>query len=341
MKSFASDNYSGVHPKVLAALGAANLDHDRAYGDDAWTARAVKKMQSLFRNSPDVFLVMNGSGANVSALSCLVQSFESVIATENSHLHQDECGAFEKFTGSKVRTVPSPGAKLSPQSIEQLLTRQGDQHFSQVRAVTITQCTEYGTLYSVEEIKAIAKVCKAHGLYLHMDGARIANAAVALGLPVADFTEKLGVDVLSFGGTKNGLMLGEAVVFFNKVLAKNYKYHRKQSLQLASKMRFIAAQFVALLENDLYLANARAANDQAQALALALQKIPGITLSQKVEANALFLKLPPKVIAPLQKKFPFYVWDENTHEIRLMCSFDTSSADIKNFVLELRKLLKV
>ena len=335
-KTFASDNYAGVHPEIMAALAEANHGHEGSYGADKYTKEAEARFKSMFGERAEVFFVYNGTGANVLALSAMTRSYMAVICPDLAHINVDESTAPEKFTGCKLLTVPAPDGKLTPEQIENRIIRVGDQHHPQARVVSISQTTEYGTLYTPEEVSAIAEAAHRHGLLLHMDGSRISNAAAALGLDFKTFTSEAGVDVLSFGGTKNGLMFGEAVVFFNTDLSKEFQFLRKQGMQLHSKMRFIAAQFNAMLTNDLWKRNAQHANRMAAKLAAGLSDIKGVTLTQKVQANGIFAILPPAVISEIQEHTFFYVWNDKTSEIRLMCSWDTTEEDVEGFLNAVR-----
>ena len=338
-KTFASDNYAGVHTEIMAALAAANEGHEGSYGADRHTAACVEKFRSLFGADTEVFLVYNGTGANVLALSAMTRSYQSVICPESAHINVDESTAPEKFTGCKLVTIPTPDGKLTPDLIRSRIQRVGDQHHPQARVVSISQPTEYGTLYTTEEVKAIAEVAHANNLLLHMDGSRISNAAVSLGQAFRAFTRDAGVDVLSFGGTKNGMMFGEAVLLFRPDLASEFQYLRKQGMQLHSKMRYIAAQFNALLTDELWARSARHANTMAARLAAGLSRFPALKLTQKVQVNGLFLILPPALIPVLQEQSFFYVWNESTSEVRLMCSWDTTEADVDGFLAGLEKSL--
>lgn len=338
-KTFASDNYAGVHPEVMAALAEANQGHEGSYGSDRYTQEAIARFKELFGAQTEVFFVYNGTGANVLALSAMTRSYMTVICPELAHINVDESTAPEKFTGCKLIPVPCPDGKIKPEQIESRIIRIGDQHHPQVRVVSISQSTEYGTIYSAEEIRAIADVAHRNGLLLHMDGARISNAAAALGLEFKNFTCDAGVDVLSFGGTKNGMMFGEAVLFFNPDLAREFQFQRKQGMQLHSKMRFISAQFNALLKNDLWKRSALHANRMAAKLAEGLSGIEGVQLTQKVQANGIFVTLPASVIHNIQEHTFFYVWNEATSEIRLMCSWDTTEEDINGFLAALKNIL--
>jgi threonine aldolase len=339
-RGFASDNNAGVHPDILVAMSKVNGGHEIAYGDDQYTIAVTKKMQKIFGEETGIFFVFIGTAANVLGLSSLTQSYHAVICPDTAHIHVDECGAPEKFSGCKLLTVATPDGKLTIELIKQHMHGFGFEHHAQPKIISITQATELGTLYSIEEIKAIADYAHQNDMYLHMDGARISNAAVALDKGFYEMTGEAGVDVLSFGGTKNGMMYGEAVVFFNKELCADFKYRRKQAMQLASKMRYIAAQFSAFLENDLWKENAAHANAMALKLYAAVKDIPGVTITRPVEANAVFAIIPKEVISKLQEAFFFYVWDEDTSEVRWMCSFDTREEDIEGFAGILKEMLQ-
>lgn len=329
--SFASDNSAGIHPEVLAAISAANTGHVRAYGDDPYTARAVECFREQFGADTEVFFVFNGTGANVLGLQALTRSYDAVICAELAHINVDECGAPEKFSGCKLIGIDAPGGKLTPDAVRAQIHGIGVQHHVQPRVVSISQTTEYGTVYTVDEVRALADCAHTNGLRLHMDGARIANAAAALGVPLRAFTVDAGVDVLSFGGTKNGMMGGEAVVLFDPAVAAEFRFVRKQGMQLASKMRFIAAQFEAMLTNDLWLRSARHANAMARRLADRLRQIRGITITQPVQANAVFAIIPAEHVAALQREGFFYIWNDSRSEARLMTSFDTREQDVDRF----------
>ncbi|TAJ10293.1 low specificity L-threonine aldolase [Marinilabiliaceae bacterium JC017] len=338
-KGFASDNNAGVHPAVMQALSGVNKGHAVGYGEDTITASAIELFKEVLGDSVEVFFVYNGTGANVLALQALTQSYNAVICSDVAHIHVDECGAPEKLSGCKLLTVHSPNGKLTVDLIKQHMHGFGFEHHAQPKVISITQATELGTVYSIEEIKTIAEFAHENGLYLHMDGARLANAAASLQCSLKELTFDAGVDVLSFGGTKNGLMFGEAVVFANRQLAENVKYVRKQSAQLHSKMRFIAAQFKALLSNGLWLDNARQANQMAILLADRLKAIPQVEVTQKVDSNGIFAIVPEWLIEPLQKSFFFYVWDESRDEVRWMTSFDTVPEDIDAFIERIKEII--
>ena len=341
--NFASDNNAGVHPDILAAIVKTNHDHVKAYGDDPYTARATQKFKDVFGPEAETFFVFNGTAANVLGLQAAVQSHQSILCADSAHIQVDECGAPEKFIGGKLLSIPTLDGKLTPELILPYCKGVGDQHHSQPRAISIAQSTEYGTVYSVVEIKTLADFAHARGMVLHMDGARISNGAAALGVSLKAMTVDAGVDFLSFGGTKNGLLFGEAVVFFKPELAQNFKYIRKQGMQLASKMRFLSAQFEALLSNDLWLKNANHSNEMAKLLYQEVQKIPGVKVSQKPDANAVFAILPKTVIPRIQEKYFFHVWQEEVSagmdEVRWMTSFNTMSEHIADFVSVIRAVL--
>ncbi|MFA5327026.1 MAG: low specificity L-threonine aldolase [Prolixibacteraceae bacterium] len=330
-RGFASDNNSGIHPEILNAMAAVNTDHAIGYGGDEYTEMAVSRFRQEFGEQTEVYFVFNGTGANVLSLSTLTHSFHSVICADTAHIQTDECGAPEKFTGCKLLPVATIKGKITPEGISKYLHGFDFEHHSQPKVISISQVTELGTVYSPGEIRAITTLAHQYGLYVHMDGARLANAAVALGLSFRAFTIDAGVDVLSFGGTKNGMMMGEAVLFFNPELTKNTKYIRKQSMQLFSKMRFVSAQFLAYFNNDLWKRNAEHSNKMAQLLEQEVLKIPAIQLTQKVEANGVFAIVPSEIIPRLQEKYFFYLWDEHRSEVRWMTSFDTTEEDIYSF----------
>lgn len=337
--TFGSDNYSGVHPEIMEALNRVNHGHASSYGSDEYTAKAIQKFKEYFGENIEVYFAYNGTGANVLGLSSLTQSYHAVICSELAHIHVDESTAVEKFTGCRQITLPTRDGKIYPHDIEEKIQRVNDQHHPQAKVISISQSTEYGTVYTPEEISAISAVAKKHHLYLHMDGSRISNAAVSLNKDFKEFTGDVGVDVLSFGGTKNGMMFGEAVVFLNTAVARDFKYIRKQGMQLHSKMRYISAQFEALLSNDCWKRNATHANAMAKLLADALRKIPEVTITQPVDANGVFVTIPPAVVPALQQEQFFYIWTDKISEARLMCSFDTKKEDIEKFITKLKVLL--
>ena len=338
MKSFASDNYSGIHPEVFEAIQLANSHHQISYGDDTFTSDAVQLFEKQFGNV-SVLFSFNGTGANVICLKCCTLPFQAVICSDLAHIHVDECGAPTQSIGCSLLPIPTTDGKLTPELIKPLLSRLGNVHHTQPKVISISQSTEVGTIYSIDELKTLCRFAHDNDMYVHLDGARISNAVAALGVTLKEATVDCGVDIMSFGGTKNGLMMGEAVLVFNDKLKANAPYFQKQSAQLFSKNRFIATQFKALLSNDLWLRMATHANKMAQLLSAEIQQLPGVTITRKVQANAVFAIIPQKAIEPLQAKYPFYIWDEETLELRWMCSFDTTEEDIENFVSTLRDLL--
>lgn len=339
MKALASDNYSGVHPEVMAALIQANQEHQGAYGNDEYTSRTTQLFKEYFGETAEVFFVYNGTGANVLGLSALTQSFHSILCSELAHINVDESTAPERFTSCKLIGISTSNGKIYPDQIEEKIQRVGDQHHPQAKVISISQSTEYGTVYSVAEIQALSAVAKKHNLYLHMDGSRISNAAVSLNKDFRSFTCDAGVDILSFGGTKNGMMFGEAIVIFNPELAKDFSYRRKQGMQLHSKMRFISAQFEALLTNDLWKRNATHANSMAKKLEKGLRTIPQISITQSVDGNGVFAKFPKEITQKLQNEIFFYVWNDRTNEVRLMCAFDTKEEEINRLVSKIKDLV--
>jgi len=336
-RGFASDNFAGAHPVVLAAVAEANDGHVPAYGDDPYTAAAEQRLREHFGDDARAFLVFNGSAANVLALIQTARPFEAVICPESAHMNVDECGAPERIAGVKLYTVKAPAGKLTPPLVNTRLRgiRIGDQHAAQPRIVSISNATELGTVYTPAEVRALADLAHARGMLLHVDGARLANAAACLDVPLRTLATDAGADVLSFGGTKNGMLLGDAVVFLNPDLAADFAFVRKQSLQLASKMRFIAAQFDALLRDELWLRNATHANAMASRLAHAVKEIPGVRITEIVESNAVFAILPPRaterLLAEWPGELPFHIWNEETGEVRWMTSWDTDPDDVDRF----------
>ena len=331
-RGFASDNNSGAHPDVLAAIAAANDGHVVAYGDDEYTAATRERFRRHFGDQAEPFLVFNGTGANVAAIDALTRPQEAVICTEVAHMHVDECGAPERLAGAKLLTVPTENGKLTADDVRRWEEGRGDEHRVQPRVVSITQATELGTVYTLDETRAIADAAHELEMYVHLDGARLANAAASLDVPLRALTTDAGVDAVSFGGTKNGLLVGDAVVFLRPGLAETFRFTRKQLGQLASKMRFLAVQFDALLGGDLWRSNAAHANAMARRLADAVTGIGGADLVHPVEANGVFVTLPVPAIGRLRDALPadlpFYVWDEAAGTIRLMCSWDTTEEDV-------------
>ena len=339
-RSFASDNNAGVHPRILRAIAAANKGHVVAYGDDGYTQAAVKKFREHLGKDVAVFFVFGGTGANVLGLKAVTQPYHAIVCAETAHINVDECGAPEKFTGCKLLSVLTKDGKITVDQIKPFLHGVGFEHHVQPRVISISQSTEMGTVYTPGEIKTLADFAHKHKMLLHVDGARIANASVSLKADLKQITADVGVDIMSFGGAKNGMMYGEAVVFFDQTLAKDFKYIRKQGTHLASKMRFISAQFESLLSDHLWRKNAAHANRMARILARELAKIPRIKITQKVEANGVFAIVPKRYVAPLQKKYFFYVWNEETSEVRFMTSFDTTEDDIRDFVALVKKTVR-
>ncbi|SNS45139.1 L-threonine aldolase [Actinomadura meyerae] len=334
-RGFASDNQASVHPDVLAAFAEVNAGHQPAYGDDAVTGRLREIVRRHFGDRAEVYPVFNGTGANVVSLQAMSERWSSVVCPESAHINTDECGAAEKIAGLKLVTVPAPDGKLTPGQVERYATGFGNVQRRQPAVVSITQSTELGTVYTAEETAAVAAAAHERGLTVHMDGARIANAAASLGVPLRALTTDAGVDVLSFGGTKNGLLLGEAIVVLNPDAVRGVDYLRKSSMQLASKMRYVSAQLVALLEGDLWLRNAAHANAMAARLAAAARAVPGVEITQPVQANTVFAVIPKDAAERLRERFPFYTWDEATGEVRWVCSFDTTAADVDAFAAAL------
>ncbi|WP_418964715.1 threonine aldolase family protein [Cetobacterium sp.] len=338
-KSFASDNYSGVHQRILEKISEVNKGHVAAYGADEITEEAISCLKDIF-GDVEVFFVLNGTGANVLALEGMKGRVSAVISPETAHIVQDETGAPSKITGMQLLTVPSIDGKLDLDLTKKWLTFQNNFHKPKAEIISISQTTEYGTVYSLEEIKNISKFAKEHNMLLHMDGARISNAAVALGCTFKEMTGDLGVDVLSFGGTKNGLMIGEALIFFNKELAKDFSWIRKQNLQLYSKMRFMSAQFIPYIKENIWFECASNANNAAQYLKESLEKI-GIPITKEVLANAVFAIFPKDIIPKLQQHFHFYIWNETLSEVRLVTSFDSTKEDVDNFIKKIKELLGI
>ncbi|MGA1145935.1 MAG: threonine aldolase family protein [Candidatus Nanopelagicales bacterium] len=330
-RGFASDNYAGVHPFVFDELTAINVGHQSAYGDDVVTARAESMIRDLFGSQADFYPVFNGTGANVVALQSVTERWQSVIASSTAHIHADEGGAPEVMAGIKLWTVPTRDGKLRPEDVQSQCFDMDFVHRSQPGAVSITQSSEMGTVYTPEEVAALAEVAHGNGLALHMDGARLSNATASLGVPVRAFTTDAGVDLVSFGLTKNGAMSAESVVVVNPERVRGVDFLRKTSMQLSSKMRFMSAQFVALLAEDRWLESAAHANSMARRLESAVHGLPGVTITQSVQANAVFAVLPARATAALQDRFHFYTWNQQTGEVRWMCAWDTTPDDVDAF----------
>ncbi|WP_029897398.1 threonine aldolase family protein [Desulfohalovibrio reitneri] len=336
-RSFASDNTAPVHPRVMRALEEANQGRAAPYGNDSLSQRAAEAMQEAFGPDAHPFLVFLGTGANVLCLESLIRPHQSVLCATTAHINRDECGAPQRYTGSKLVTVEGSDGKITPDELAPHLHSLGFEHHAQPGAVSITQCTELGTLYSPKEIRVLADFAHQHGMKLHMDGARLANACAALGCSLKELTADCGVDALSFGGTKNGLMFGEAVVLFGDEAARDFVYRRKQAMQLYSKMRYTAAQFLALLEDDLWLENAVHANAMAVRLAEAVRDAPGVEITRPVETNHVFARLPLEATRKLQEDWTFYLWDPEDGIVRWMTSFDTTEEEVDNFAEAIRQ----
>jgi threonine aldolase len=333
-KSFGSDNHAGTHPAILQAVIEANVGDAVAYGADDWTARARASLRSAFRTEGEAFFVFNGSGANILGLSALLRRHEAVICADSAHINTDECGAAERLLGTKLLHVPAPDGKLSPELIAPWLEGRGDDHRSQPGVVALTQSTELGTCYTLEELRKIADFCHASDLRVYVDGARLANAAATLDCSLADIAEC--ADALSFGGTKNGAIGAEALIVMRPEFVADVPYLRKQQAQLASKMRFVAAQFCALLDGDLWRANATHANAMARRLADGVRDAPGVSLAYPVQANAVFARLSPRHIEALKRDWFFHTWDERSSVVRWMTAFDTTAEDVDAFLADIR-----
>ena len=339
-RSFASDNNAGVHPEIIEAIARANQGHEVAYGDDPYTRSAIAKFEEHFGSGIEVFFTFNGTGANVLGLQALNRPYHAVLCSDYAHIYTDECGAPEKHTGCKLIPLPHQDGKITLDSVRHAYHGIGDQHHVQARVISITQSTEMGTVYQPEEIQSLARFAHEHEMFLHMDGARIANAAASLGQTLRQATRDLGVDVLSFGGTKNGMMGGEAVIFFNQGvdqgvsnsgLSRDFLYLRKQGMQLASKMRFIAVQFETLLTDDLWRRSAEHANRMARLLEKEIRRILGVKVVWPVEANGVFVQIPRHAVEKIKARYFFYMWIEEECIVRWMCSFDTSEEDVRDF----------
>jgi threonine aldolase len=340
MRSFASDNNSGVHPLIMEALIKANQDHAPGYGDDEWTRKADEKIREAFTPDCESYFVFNGTGSNTVALQLITHPFNSIICAETAHIFVDECGAPVKMTGCQICAIPTTDGKLTPELIRPHLVGFNDQHHSQPGAIYLSECTELGTIYTFDELKAITSLAHSNGMKVHMDGARLSNACAALHVSLKALTADAGIDVVSFGGTKNGLMMGECIVIFDKEAQKNACFIQKQSAQLASKLRFLSCQFTAYLENGLWLTNAQHANKMAIKLHDALNQFSSIRFTQKVESNQLFLSMPRTLIEYLQKRYFFYFWNEAENEIRLVTSYDTTEAEISEFIDTIKSFKK-
>jgi threonine aldolase len=339
MRSFGSDNNSGVHPRILKAIAKANSDHTIAYGDDQWTREAEESIRLMFKNSEiEPSFLFNGTGANVVALQACTLPFHSILCASTAHIAVDECGAPVKMTGAALKEINTPDGKLTPTLVLPHLHGFGFEHHSQPKVIAISQTTELGTCYTPGEVRALADLAHAHDMYLFVDGTRIANACAFLDVTLKEITADCGVDIFTLGGTKNGLMFGEALVPLHKELAENIKYYRKQTTQLYSKMRFLSAQFIPYLDEGLWLENARRSNAAARKLFIEMRLISGIEITQPVQSNALFFILPREVTDRLRERYFFYDWDESRNEMRLVCSWDTTDEDIEQFIAYLKQL---
>lgn len=340
-KGFASDNWSGVCPEIMEALQEVNQGHVFSYGEgnEATTQQAIAKFKEVFGEDISVFFVYNGTAANVLGTGHVLRSYQAIVAAHSAHMNEDECGAPEKISGSKILTIETKTGKITAEEVEPVLHSFGFQHHVQPRLISISQATEFGTVYTPGEIRKLANFAHQNNMLLHMDGARIANAAVSLDVSLREITTDAGVDVLSFGGTKNGLMFGESVVFLNKQLGQDFEYTRKQGMQLHSKMRFIATQFSRYLTDDLWKKNAQNANLMAHYLFSEIEKIPQLTITQEAPANGVFVQMPAYIIPAVQKQYFFHVWNENTHEVRLMCSWDTTREDVDGLITAIKLAL--
>lgn len=337
-RGFGSDNQSGAHPRMLEAVAGANVSHAPAYGADPWCERATESLRQTFGADTDAYFALTGTGANVIALGSLCRPWDSVICPDTAHINCDECGAPERVAGVKLVPVATPDGKLTPELVRPHLTGFGFEHHAQPRALSISQATEYGTTYTAVEVRALADLAHEHGMFVHMDGARLANSAAFLGVPVREFTVDAGVDVLCFGGTKNGMLMGEVVLFFGDARNDAAPYMRKQATQLASKLRYVGAQFEAMLDGGLWLELAAHANAMARKTADGANAIPGVSVTRAVEANEVFARIPREVITPLQEEFRFYTWDETTGEVRWVISWDCEPGDVDAMLDRLREL---
>lgn len=339
MKMFMSDNNSGVHPKIMEAIVNVNDGHDYSYGNDRTTEKAIEKICELMGKDVDVYFVTTGTAANVISLSGILRPYEAVVCADTAHINVDECGALERFSGAKILQVPNENGKINVEGVRKFLHSIGDEHQSQPRVISISQTTEMGTLYSIDEIRELANFAHENNMYLHVDGARIANAVVALNTSFKEMIRDTGVDILSFGGTKNGMMMGEAIVSFNEDISKSFKFHRKQGMQLISKMRFVSAQFVAYLTDELWKKNALNSNKMGKYFVNQLSQFPQIKLKEGLETNIIFAHMDKDLIQALRERFDFYVMDEETGLIRLVTSFDTTKEDIDEFIAYIKNCL--
>lgn len=344
MKGFGSDNHSGVHPQILKAIVSANVEHAPSYGTDEWSDRAKASFKKHFGNTCEVSFVFNGTAANVLSMKAMTQSFHSVLCSEVSHLNADECAAPEVLAQVKLIPLPHNNGKISLVDIKNQFIRRGDQHFTQAKVISLTQPTEYGTCYTQNEIKEICDYAHANQMFVHIDGARLSNACVSLNKTYEELTTDCGVDVVSFGGTKNGFLFGEAILFLNPKAFENFQYFRKQFCQLPSKSRFLAAQFSEYLENDLWKQIATHSLKMAKLLFQELKQYPELRVNQEPQSNAIFPFIPKPWLKKLKEHSFFYVWDEhaqdNALQCRLMCSWDTQESEIKSFSQKIRELQK-
>lgn len=338
MKTLASDNYSGVHPKILQSIVDCNKEHDFPYGDDYYTKKVIEKFKEVFGENIDVHFVSNGTGANIVGLSSLLRAFEGVICAETAHVNLDECGALERFSGSRIIQIPHYNGKIKIEDIKKTLNARGIERHTQPKVISISQVTEFGTVYTIDELKDLADFAHNNDLLLHVDGARISNAAVSLGVSFKEMITDTGVDLLSFGGTKNGMMYGEAIISFNSEYGKNLKYIKKQGMQVVSKTRFISAQFLGFFENDLWKQNAEHSNNMAKLLESEFINIPEVKIISNVESNIIFAKFPKDWIKPLQESYYFYESEDEENLVRLVTSFDTTKDEILDFINIMRKL---
>ncbi|NLJ01422.1 MAG: low specificity L-threonine aldolase [Bacteroidales bacterium] len=332
MRSFGSDNHSGVHPRIMEALAEINRDHAVAYGDDPWTAEAKELLRSMLGDkSVEPLFLFNGTGANVVALQACTLPFHSILCAATAHIAVDECGAPVKFTGASLKEIETPDGKLTPDLVRPHLHGFGFEHHSQPKVIAISQTTELGTAYTPDELKALADLAHQHDMYLFVDGTRVANACAYLGTTLKEITGDCGVDIFTLGGTKNGLMFGEVLIALRPELSENLKYYRKQITQLYSKMRYIAAQFIPYLKEDIWMENARESNRAARRLFEGMETVPGVKITQAVQSNALFFTAPEGIREQLRQRYFFYDWNEAIGEARLVCSWDTSMDDIEQF----------
>lgn len=338
MIDFASDNYAGAHPAVLEALARANAGRQPSYGADEWTRRAVERARSLFGAEAEVFFVLNGTAANVLTLQTMTKPYNAIICARQAHINNDECGAPERFTGCKLITVDCPDGKLTVPQLEPFVAKGRDEHNVQPKALALSQPTELGAVYTPAELTTLTDFAHRHNLYVYVDGARFANAVAALDIDPQAAARDCGVDALSIGGAKNGLLYGECVIFYNRALARDFKYIRKQGMQLISKMRFVAAQFDALLTDDLWLKSARHANQMARELERRVSKAPQVKIVQKTQTNSVFAQIDKRAIAPLQAESHFYVWDEARSVARWMTAFDTQLTDVEDFARRVKAI---